>query len=128
MFFFLFLSEFFIFLVKKKSRGKKKTLAGRLGLERGAEQERHSADIRGVQREIDDLRAAGRKERIDRGILSNKLLLSRKGQWSVCARWRMLVRVSGYGATCEHACTHGRILARDASLFEDALFDEGCRR
>lgn len=44
----------------------------------------HSADIRKVLKEIDDLWASGRRDRRDRGILTNKLLLRRKGSACVC--------------------------------------------
>lgn len=83
----LFLGFFlcvFSFLVENAGVRRRPERTSQPGLERGAEQGRHSADIRGAQREIDDLRAVGRKERIGRGILTNKLLLSRKGS-GVCA-------------------------------------------
>lgn len=61
----------------------------------------HSADIRKVLKEIDDLRASGRRDRRDRGILSNKLLLRRKGSACVCVYVSVCL--------CECVCMHGEL-------------------
>lgn len=54
------------------------------GLERTTQQGRHSADIRRVQKRLMISGPLGAGERIDRGILTNKLLLSRKACVRLC--------------------------------------------
>lgn len=54
------------------------------GLERKTQQGRHSADIRRVQKRLMISGPLGAGERIDRGILTNKLLLSRKACVRLC--------------------------------------------